>query len=1758
MAKQTILTPASAIKPAELEGPAITASATQTVSEQLGIREAEAKRAKFEAEPVTFDTIKRAFEVSRDAGSSVVGGAVSVARRRYDELQAASAPDQEFIASKQEYINNFASDIPVELRDKYLGDDVVNWEQFNIRVDFLKAQKAAQDEEQYNTMARNIGLGVNIAESIIVPGGAEFAAGRVAVGAARRVGGAAVGGASAVAEVGLMATQKSLANQEIEASDVALTAGLAFGLGYATYAGNALGDIRAVSNKIRNLGPRRALDDAPSSAADATPTPPPTPEPTAAPAAVSQPEAMPGATPSAGPEARGLKVEPEAQVPDLMTELKGLLKGNGEVVQVSTPPRVADIAAIMDEARAVKTSRSLSALTDARRAIGELAASDIGATRKALETELAYEQANGLSGMKAGWLSQGSIDDARKAVNEATVAKAEKAIAELDARVTRKEAVYTPEQQAEIAALRAELDSRKVEQTTLLDNAAVEIFADQGVPDSLIKAKATFTQGKSKFGLQFEDPIDKAFYMVAAKSNSTKDAVAFIQEKFPALTEQEIKAFAKDVRDFHVADKARELPLFEQPMNVNGKAQPLSIPAMARERLESMFSPAPALKSIDEIPFEPGIEPTLAEAQGQIDELTGLLTTGQPPVKPNGSRLDGRPVYIEGDLSATPKGYDETDWKDAWSKAEVEPEAGVKLAVQNTLEKSGYAGREVEPEVMRRMVAEELYARSNFVKVANENAEIARKYEAAVEAAQAKKLDDMANNRNRDNSASPADTLEAARVEEVPAPLYKRIKVPHIVVGVVALTAADSALAAGSSGGGTPEAVAIALGAAGIPVANKFRKRAFSAVNKAVRTKAPLTQEMVTAMEREAAQFSVTLADGSRVSSAAKYSDIVAVKASPDAQAIAQAEWDAGGHFKAGALSPDVGGPLDGVKLAGDDAKAGFSTLGDWLPFVPAKWSGIPLAWDTAAKFAMSKSATLRALADGTAYLAAAKARNPGTGLFGTNVGAGAATSDSTLDTVVQQKLTHYSTELNRIYSEKFDLYLKSIAGRSKTLDKFRYTNKEDFDVAVISALRGKPSTTASVNEAAAEIRGVMEEALADLKRTAKGAGFGNVPDSVIGKLENFVLQPDTIGRNWSIELIQEGQARFGRENVVNVIADAIGERIDAVKNKDRLAAKLGVGIADLTEEQIVRALRAEAVTRAERLVRNIEFAETGRTANVGSLDSDHISRVLKSKGASQEEVDDVLGVLTPSKGGSTLPSFMRQRIKLNELAEPRVLRDLVTGEMVPFSVADLFDNSPQRVVSGFLRSVAGMAAAAHVSKRLKWDLSSHSVINGMKESMLREGATVKEVNDIVEHLDHLLGRGSNTLYQQETNLTKSLTGMATLAYGEFFGVAAVSDLGNQMSLKTLTKLMRSPVFSDMVTKIRTGEYSKPVVQDIANAFGLAGNSANPFVKDLVENGNLAASRMSRAVDLATHYATKLNGLQAVTSTMKMYVGEFQMSMLLKHAAGIEQIAEQDFRHMAAFGLDSDKVAQLSPILKKYARIDSQGVLQGFDYKAMRENHNAEFTDLSDYIHRVTSDAVLERAGMGQAVPFMTSPSGRILTQFMSTAMMAYQRGRRDMLNMDGVVMQRWTFNFMTAAIAHMARAALIAKSQEEFDKRTDPSVVALSAWRNSSASLGFGGNVIGILDLALPGQGLGGYVTSSGRVSPLIPPAFAMVGDMASSLKMASTAALTDQELTYSQFKHINGTFNPALIAQLPINWAASEVLPERSAVNAYTEKKD
>lgn len=485
------------------------------------------------------------------------------------------------------------------------------------------------------------------------------------------------------------------------------------------------------------------------------------------------------------------------------------------------------------------------------------------------------------------------------------------------------------------------------------------------------------------------------------------------------------------------------------------------------------------------------------------------------------------------------------------------------------------------------------------------------------------------------------------------------------------------------------------------------------------------------------------------------------------------------------------------------------------------------------------------------------------------------------------------------------------------------------------------------------------------------------------GSVDHVIVSSGMQRRGIGTKLLKEMEQHLGTNPLRARDRSPAGA---ALMEKFRQARAANPADGDIDDELL------SAVAKAYLKRAQANFEGDGMDLLVRPLDADsveEIGRMLEEAGVSPVRSQELLGKLEQKAYNAGKLDRAKRRIDLDETFTATLRNE--AGEDVDVSMADLFDNDVESVMTRYLREITGWAALsskAGIKNRSQLD----RFVAMLKHDARKSGDDVKDVERIIDI-------GIKATFGRSTEVDPA---SRASRYGRFLrnwnfarvmnqvGFSLFAELGPTIAHAGLRNFWNSVgAARDFLIRGADGKLSSEEARVMERLFapGTDWLRNPPFLRTdedalVPQTFNIKhGEKIDNAMNLATHVTSIASGMAPINTMLQRIAGRATMLRLLD-MANAKKLSDAEVARLRTWGLDEKSQKLVFDYLRGKKRIEDIDP----------ENLPFETRErMSAFLFRVTRHQVLE-GDASDSIELMHSTTGRIITQFRSFMVNSYTR----------------------------------------------------------------------------------------------------------------------------------------------------------------------
>lgn len=594
-------------------------------------------------------------------------------------------------------------------------------------------------------------------------------------------------------------------------------------------------------------------------------------------------------------------------------------------------------------------------------------------------------------------------------------------------------------------------------------------------------------------------------------------------------------------------------------------------------------------------------------------------------------------------------------------------------------------------------------------------------------------------------------------------------------------------------------------------------------------------------------------------------------------------------------------------------------------------------------------------------------------------------------------------------------------------------------------------------HDVTAAVRGDADVAARNPEAAQLGQKVSQIHADMLQKLKDFgVAGADEVMPN-----PQYMMRKFNYDNIRKMRDEHGPARLNDLVSRALQSAR-----SDLTREK-ADTIAAAYVDKVRRMQYDKSFHSSFATA----ADKENVAAALKGK-LNPDEHQVLMELLdtvpeTPKEPGVASPR-LKPRTKLDEnFAMNYTGKDGVEKSM---KISDLFENDARNLFDQYTRQTTGLMGLAKVGIKSPEDWAAAR--KAVEDEAMDKNMAGDVVTKQLEHLDNVFNyiRGvpmSNQPFGKLERAARVLRDVNFMRMMGQSGAAQLVDATNMIGLAGWRAFSTQiPSVADIVKMAKGGLLDDKLARDLANigGFGTEGLAHNPMWRDISEmNPSAGMSKIERATNLGAHGVSWASGLQSIDHVEKTVASRVISQKFSDLSRGITEITPAMRRSLATAGLAEDDLDKVLARMKMHSEVEGDlNKLTGIDHEAWQKQSPESYDKFQMALFRETYRAIQAHT-IGETSPLMHSTIGKILTQFRSFSIVAYNKQLLYGVNhMSPAVVAAWSLSTLMGSLQYVALTHLnFANDEAEREKRLDPVQIALAGFNKA----GYSSILPGLLD---------------------------------------------------------------------------------------------
>ncbi|WP_295842526.1 hypothetical protein [uncultured Xanthomonas sp.] len=531
----------------------------------------------------------------------------------------------------------------------------------------------------------------------------------------------------------------------------------------------------------------------------------------------------------------------------------------------------------------------------------------------------------------------------------------------------------------------------------------------------------------------------------------------------------------------------------------------------------------------------------------------------------------------------------------------------------------------------------------------------------------------------------------------------------------------------------------------------------------------------------------------------------------------------------------------------------------------------------------------------------------------------------------------------------------------------WNFSERAKFNEEIGRAVRGAADVSPEAKKAAGAVSQAMRSAL-KLAQDAKLDGFDNV-----------AANANYLPRYWSGKGFKRlfGEMQLDETTVIDGL----------LKPAMRKAWEAAADAGDEIDDELLSSVAKAYLKRAQ-----ANFEGDGMDLLMRPLDADsveEIGRMLSEAGVSPVRSQELLGKLEQKAYNAGKLDRAKRRIDIDETFTASLRNE--AGEDVQVSVADLFDNDVDSVMTRYMREITGWSALsskAGIKNRAQLD----RFVAKLKSDARKSGDDVKDVERMIDiGLKSTFGRSTEldpasrgaryARFLRNWNFARVMNQVGFSLFAELGPTIAHAGVRNFWNSTTAAK--------DFLVRGADGQLSSKEARVMERLFapGTDWLRNPPFLRTdedalVPQTFNVKhGEKIDNAMNLATHVTSIASGMAPINTMLQRIAGRATMLRLLD-MANAKKLSDAEVARLRTWGLDEKSQKLVFDYLRGKKRIED------IDPEKLPFETRER---MSAFLFRVTRHQVLE-GDASDSIELMHSTTGRIITQFRSFMVNSYTR----------------------------------------------------------------------------------------------------------------------------------------------------------------------
>ncbi|WP_445683839.1 hypothetical protein ACUDCE_04710 [Stenotrophomonas pavanii] len=531
----------------------------------------------------------------------------------------------------------------------------------------------------------------------------------------------------------------------------------------------------------------------------------------------------------------------------------------------------------------------------------------------------------------------------------------------------------------------------------------------------------------------------------------------------------------------------------------------------------------------------------------------------------------------------------------------------------------------------------------------------------------------------------------------------------------------------------------------------------------------------------------------------------------------------------------------------------------------------------------------------------------------------------------------------------------------------WNFSERAKFNEEVGRAVRGAPDVSPEAAKAAGSVAKAMRDAL-KLAQDSNLDGFANVAQN-----GNY------LPRYWSGKGFKRlfGEMQLHQDDVIDQL----------IKPAMRRAWEAAADEGDEIDDELLGAVARSYLKRAQ-----ANFEGDGMDLLVRPLDSDSVEEIgnmLTEAGVSPVRSQELLSKLERKTYESGKLDRAKKRIDLDETYSTTIRNE--AGEDVQVSMADLFDNDVDSVMTRYMREITGWSALsskAGIKNRAQLD----RFVSKLKSDARKSGDDVKDIERLIDiGLKSTFGRSTELdPASRGARYTRFLRNWNFARVMNQVGFSLFAELGPTIAHAGLRNFWNSVgAARDFLVRGADGKLSSQEARVMERLFAPGTDwLRNPPFLRLDEDALVPQTfnvkhgeKIDNAMNMATHVTSVASGMAPINTMLQRIAGRATLLRLLD-MANAKKLSDAEVARLRTWGLDEKAQADVFGYLKGKRQIEQ------IDPDKLPFQTRER---MAAFLFRVTRHQVLE-GDASDSIELMHSTTGRIVTQFRSFMVNSYTR----------------------------------------------------------------------------------------------------------------------------------------------------------------------